>query len=178
MDTSLDAFIEPVPRTARLVLFGAGHVGQEIARAATGTGFHVVIVDDREEFANPTRFPDAAEVVVEDLRSVMDWLTLDADDYVIACTRGHAMDAIIIERVAASKARYVGLLGSRRKRAVLWNALERAGTPREALDRVKIPIGEDIGADTPAEVGIAVMAELIRLRRRGATATDAEAQTR
>jgi xanthine dehydrogenase accessory factor len=170
VDEANRLFIEPLPRVPRLILFGAGHVGCEIARAAAATDFHVVIVDDRDEFANRDRFPSAAEVVVQNLPGVLDSLTLDADDYVVACTRGHAMDATVIERTAASPARYVGMLGSRRKREVIWKALERAGVPRAALQRVKVPIGEEIGADTPGEIGIAVMAELIRIRRLGGQA--------
>ncbi len=167
VDEANGLFIEPLLRVPRLILFGAGHVGCEIARAAAATDFHVVIVDDRDEFANRERFPSVAEVVVQNLPSVLDTLTLDSDDYVIACTRGHALDATVIQRTAASPARYVGMLGSRRKREVIWKALSNAGVPRSALERVKVPIGEDIGADTPGEIGIAVMAELIRLRRLG-----------
>ena len=160
-----DLCVEPLVRRPRLLIFGAGHVGCEIARAAAGTDFHVVVVDDREEFANRDRLPSAEEVRVADLRRALDGLVLDGDDYVIVCTRGHAMDALVVERTAASPARYVGMLGSRRKREVIWHALERAGVPRPALERVKVPIGEAIGADTPAEIGIAVLAELIRVRR-------------
>jgi len=167
-DTGSSLFIEPVPRVPRLLIVGAGHVGAEIARAAAATDFHVVVLDDRSEFANRKRFPHAAEVIARDLPGALDALSLDGDDYVIACTRGHAMDAVVVERTAASPARYVGMLGSRRKREVIWKALETAGVPRDALARVKVPIGEDIGADTPGEIGIAVMAEVIRLRRTGA----------
>jgi xanthine dehydrogenase accessory factor len=167
VDETLGAFVEPLPRTPRLILFGAGHVAAEIARAAAGTDFHVVVVDDRDEFANRDRFPHAAEVVVRDLPGALDALAFDGDDYIIACTRGHAMDAVVVEHTATSPARYVGMLGSRRKREVIWNALETAGVPRSALERVKVPIGEAIGADTPGEIGISVMAELIRLRRLG-----------
>lgn len=167
VDPEAGLFVEPIPRVPRLILFGAGHVAAEIARAAAGTDFHVVVVDDREEFANRERFPTAAEVIVADLRVALDEATLDGDDYVIACTRGHAMDALVVERTAASPARYVGMLGSRRKQAVIWKALEAAGVPRAALERVKVPIGEDIAADTPGEIGIAVMAQLIRWRRMG-----------
>jgi xanthine dehydrogenase accessory factor len=165
VDESAGLFAEPIARMPRLVIFGAGHVGCEIARAAAATDFHVVVADDREEFANPDRLPSADEIQVADLRQTLEALTLDQDDYVIACTRGHAMDALVVERTAASPARYVGMLGSRRKREVIWKALAAAGVPRPALERVKVPIGEDIGADTPAEIGIAVMAELIRVRR-------------
>ena len=163
-----DLFTEPLPRVPRLILFGAGHVGAEIARAAAATDFHVVVVDDRNEFANRERFPTAAEIIVRDLPGALASLTLDDDDYVISCTRGHAMDAVVVGGTAASAARYVGMLGSRRKREVIWKALEASGVPRVALERVKVPIGEEIGADTPGEIGIAVMAELIRLRRMGA----------
>jgi xanthine dehydrogenase accessory factor len=167
VDEGLQAFVEPLPRTPRLILFGAGHVAAEIARAAAGTDFHVVVVDDRDEFANRDRFPHAAEVVVRDLPGALDALAFGGGDDVAACTRGHAMDAVVVEHAATSAARYVGMLGSRRKREVIWNALETAGVPRGALERVKVPIGEDIGADTPGEIGISVMAELIRLRRLG-----------
>jgi xanthine dehydrogenase accessory factor len=165
IDAARELFLEPVPRRPRLILFGAGHVGQEIARVAAGTDFHVVVVDDRADFASRDRFPDADELMVSDLREVLDGLELDADDFVISATRGHAMDAVVVERAAASPARYVGMLGSRRKQAVIWKALEQAGVPRPALERVKVPIGEDIGADTPAEIAIAGLAELVRIRR-------------
>lgn len=158
-------FVEPVPRAPRLVIFGAGHVGREIARVAAGTEFCVVVTDDRAEFANRERFPHAAEILVDDPRGVLDTMAFDADDYIIVATRGHRMDAVIVERVAQSPARYVGMLGSRRKRAVIWKALATAGVPQAALERVRVPIGLEIGADTPGEIGVSVMAELIRLRR-------------
>ena len=161
-----EAFQELVPRAPRLVLFGAGHVAEAIARVAAGTDFHVVVVDDRSDFANADRFPEA-EVVVDDLRAALASFAWDADDYVIACTRGHAQDALVVEATAGSEARYVGMLGSRRKQAVIWKALEQAGVPPERLARVKVPIGEEIGADTPAEIGVSVLAELIRVRRGG-----------
>jgi xanthine dehydrogenase accessory factor len=160
-------FIEPFLRTPRLIVFGAGHVGVEIARLAAGVGFYVIVVDDRAEFASDERLPEAHEVFVEDFRRFLDRLTLDEDDYVLATTRGHSYDAYIIERTAASKARYVGMLGSRRKKEVVFRALETAGVPRAALDRVKVPIGEPIGADTPEEIAVSVVAELIRVRRTG-----------
>ena len=164
---SADIFVEDLPRLPRLIVFGAGHVGAEIARAAARCDFHVVVIDDRADFANAERLPFAHEVVAEDFRAVLDRLALDADDFVIAATRGHGHDALIVERLAPSAARYVGMLGSKRKQAVIWKALERSGVPREKLDRVKVPIGENIGADTPAEIAISVVAELIRLRRAG-----------
>ncbi|HEY2824630.1 MAG TPA: XdhC/CoxI family protein [Gemmatimonadales bacterium] len=162
---SVREFVEKLPRLPRLLVFGAGHVGAEIARVASRCDFHVVVVDDRADFANAERLPWAHEVVAEDFRTVIDRLAIDADDYIIAATRGHGHDALIVERTAGSAATYVGMLGSKRKQSVIWKALERAGVPADRLARVKVPIGEDIGADTPAEIAVAVVAELIRLRR-------------
>jgi len=160
-------FAESVPRLPRVIVFGAGHVGVEIARLAARAGFYVVAVDDRDEFADARRLPGVDEVIVEDFRTALDRLLLDADDYVLATTRGHSYDAYIVERTAASDARYVGMLGSRRKKEVIWQALRAAGVPESALARVRVPIGEPIGADTPAEIAVSVVAELIRIRRSG-----------
>jgi xanthine dehydrogenase accessory factor len=139
----------------------------EIARVASGVGFHVAVYDDREEFANPERLPWAHEVRVEDFRTMFDGLKFDEDDYLLATTRGHNFDAFVLEHIATTPARYVGMLGSRRKRAVIFRALEAAGVPEEALARVRTPIGIDIGADTPAEIAVSVVAELVRVRRLG-----------
>jgi xanthine dehydrogenase accessory factor len=160
-------FVEPLPRVPRVLVFGVGHVGREIANLAARSGFYVVAVDDRPEFADATRLPGTDEVISDDFRQVLDALTLDGDDYVLATTRGHQFDAYIVERTAASAARYVGMLGSRRKKEVIWKALRDAGVPAEALSRVRVPIGEHIGADTPAEIAVSVVAELIRIRRLG-----------
>jgi len=111
--------------------------------------------------------PSASEIVVEDFRSVLDRMEFDEDDYVIAATRGHSFDAYIVERTAASGAGYVGMLGSQRKRAVIWRALEAAGVDPKVLKRVRSPIGVEIGADTPVEIAVSVVAELVRLRRLG-----------
>jgi len=167
VDEQRGLFVEPVPRLPRVIVFGAGHVGNEIARLAARAGFYVVVIDDRREFADPSRLPGVDEVIVENLRTVLGRVRLDADDYVLATTRGHQFDAEIVEATAASSARYVGMLGSARKKAVIWKALESLGVPRAALERVRVPIGERIGADTPAEIAVSVVAELIRVRRLG-----------
>jgi xanthine dehydrogenase accessory factor len=165
VDEARGAVVERIRRVPRVVVCGAGHVGAEIARVAAGAGFHVVITDDRAEFANRERIPWAHEVVVEDFRTVLDRFALDEDDFVLAATRGHSYDAYVVERAAATPAGYVGMLGSKRKRAVILRALEAAGVPRDKLDRVRSPIGLEIGADTPAEIAVAVVAELIKVRR-------------
>ncbi len=167
LDREAEAFVEPISRLPRVTVFGAGHVGSAVAELAARSGFYVVVVDDRAEFANRARIPSAAEIVVEDFRSVLDRMVFDEDDYVIAATRGHTFDAYIVERTASSRARYVGMLGSKRKRAVIWRALEAAGVERQALSRVRSPVGIEIGADTPEEIAVSVVAELIRFRRLG-----------
>lgn len=166
-DEETGLLIESVPRKPRVVIFGAGHVGVEIAKVAAGVGFHVVVYDDREEFANAERIPWAHEVRVKDFRTMFDGLEFDEDDYLLATTRGHNFDALVVEHVAVSAAGYVGMLGSKRKRAVIFRALEAAGVPADAVGRVKTPIGLDIGADTPAEIAVSVVAELIKVRRLG-----------
>jgi xanthine dehydrogenase accessory factor len=167
VDEELAALVERIPRVPRVIIFGAGHVGAEVARVAHGAGFHVVISDDRGEFANRGRLPWADEVIAEDFRSLLDRFEFDEDDFVLATTRGHSYDAYIVERTARSRAGYVGMLGSKRKRAVIWRTLEKAGMPRDKLDRVRSPIGLEIGADTPSEIAVSVVAELIRVRRLG-----------
>jgi xanthine dehydrogenase accessory factor len=158
-------FVEPILRTPRVIVLGAGHVGAAISRIAAGAGFHVIVADDREEFANADRLPGANEVLVGHHADIIDRLVLDGDDYVLATTRGHSYDAEIVELVAASPARYVGMLGSRRKKEVIFHALAERGVPAEALARVRVPIGEAIGAETPEEIAVSVVAELIRVRR-------------
>jgi len=165
VDEEHGLFVEPLVRTPRVIVFGAGHVGKAISRVASQAGFRVILTDDRAEFANAEAAPWADEVIAEDFRSVLDRMTLDEDDYVLATTRGHSMDAYIVERTAGSRARYVGMLGSKRKREVIFRALREAGVDAAALERVRVPIGEPIGADTPEEIAVSVVAELIRVRR-------------
>lgn len=165
VDEGRAVFVEWLHRVPRVIIFGAGHVGAAIARAASAAGFTVVVSDDREEFANPGVVPDADEILVGTFNEVLEQITLDADDYVLATTRGHSYDANIVERTADSPARYVGMLGSKRKKAVIWKALAEAGVPAHALARVKTPIGLEIGAETPAEIAVSVVADLIRTRR-------------
>ncbi len=167
VDEREGVFVEPVSRVPRVIIFGAGHVGAEIAHVAAAVGFHVVIGDDRAEFSNAERVPWAHEIVVGRFHDMLDRMTFDEDDFVLATTRGHSYDAYIVERTAASRAGYVGMLGSRRKRSVIWRTLEGQGIPRKALERVRSPIGLEIGADTPAEIAVSVVAELIQLRRLG-----------
>jgi xanthine dehydrogenase accessory factor len=157
--------IERLQRPPRVIVFGAGHVGRAVALAASAAGFRVVVVDDRREFADPARFPPDVSVHAATATEALAALPIAIDDAIVIATRGHRHDAIILEQVAASAAGYVGLLGSRRKQAVVTKALERAGVALAALQRVRVPVGLPIGAVTPEEIAVSIVAELIAWRR-------------
>jgi xanthine dehydrogenase accessory factor len=149
----------------RVFVFGAGHVGAAIARAAAAAGFRVVVIDDRVEYADPARFPAGVDVHAADVDGALTRYELLAADAVVIATRGHRNDALILERVATSPAGYVGLLGSRRKKVVVTKGLKAAGVPAKSLQRVRVPVGLAIGAITPEEIAVSVVAELIAWRR-------------
>jgi xanthine dehydrogenase accessory factor len=152
----------PAPR---VFVFGAGHVGAAIARAAAAAGFRVVVIDDRAEYADAARFTDGIAVLAGDVETALMRYPLTSGDAVVIATRGHRNDALILERVATSPAGYVGLLGSRRKKAVVTKGLKAAGVPAKSLQRVRVPVGLPIGAVTPEEIAVSVVAELIGWRR-------------
>jgi xanthine dehydrogenase accessory factor len=154
--------LSPAPR---LLVFGAGHVGAAIARAAAAAGFRVAIIDDRQEYADPTRFDAGIAVLVSDVDAALARYPLTSADAVVIATRGHRNDALILDRVATSAAGYVGLLGSRRKKIVVTKGLRAAGVPAKSLQRVRVPVGLPIGAVTPEEIAVSVVAELIGWRR-------------
>lgn len=159
--------IERLVPAPRVIVFGAGHVGAAIARAADAAGFRVVVIDDRPEFADARAFPDRVTVAASELDDALAQFPIGPLDAVIIATRGHRHDAVILERVAASPASYVGLLGSKRKKAVVTKGLAAAGVPRVALARVRVPVGLAIGAVTPEEIAVSVVAELVAWRRQG-----------
>jgi xanthine dehydrogenase accessory factor len=159
--------VERLTRPPRVFVFGAGHVGAAIARAAAAAGFRVVVIDDRAEYADPARFTAGIDVIPAEVEAAVARYPLTAADAVVIATRGHRNDALILERIATSPASYVGLLGSRRKKAVVTKGLTAAGVAPEALKRVRVPVGLAIGAVTPEEIAVSVVAELIAWRRAG-----------
>jgi len=156
--------VERLVPAPRLLVFGAGHVGAAIARAAGAAGFRVTITDDRPEFADAARFPGLDVHALPPDRVLTDFAPGPSDAVVVA-TRGHRNDAEILDRVARMTVGYVGLLGSARKRAVILKALAAAGAPAGALAAVRVPVGLEIGAVTPEEIAVSVTAELIAWRR-------------
>lgn len=161
---TVEIFVEPVLPDPKLALLGAGHLGKAIADIAASVGFQVSVVDDRASFAAPERFP-GAEVICQPFESSLDQLGLNAESYVLVITRGHRHDQIALERALGTCARYVGLVGSRRKIAILVKDLLEKGYPRATFDRLYAPIGLDIGSETPEEIAVAVVAELIAVQK-------------
>jgi xanthine dehydrogenase accessory factor len=158
---------EPLIGKPRLVVFGGGHVGGRVADAAAFAGWRVTVVDDRAEFADPARHPAAEATVACDYHDLPPTLRIDADTYVVVATRGHQHDAVVVEQLARLDTRYLGMLGSRRKVALTWKLLEEQGISRARLDEIHAPVGLSIGADTPEEIAISVVAELVATRRSG-----------
>ena len=161
----MDVHIDPLAPTPRLYVIGAGHVGQHLARAAADAGFRVHVVDDREKFANTERFPAAHEIVVAPLTEWLHAAEVPASAFVAIVTRGHQHDLDAMRALAARDLRYLGLIGSRAKVTRIFDALASEGMPSECLARVRAPIGLDIGAVTPAEIAISIIAEMIAVRR-------------
>jgi xanthine dehydrogenase accessory factor len=163
---TLDIFIEPVLPPALLYIFGAGHVSVNLYKVARGAGFDVSIIDDREAYANRERFPDAREVIAEDFEQAMARLAPNESSYIVIVTRGHRDDMRVLRWAVQSPARYVGMIGSRRKTITIFRELTKEGIPAQLFERVHAPVGLDIGAITPEEIAVAITAELIAVRRR------------
>lgn len=161
----VEVYLEPFMPPPVLYVFGGGHVGAQICSLSKNSGFYVVVIDDRPLFANPERHPSADECVAAEIETVFERLPFDDQTYVVAATRGHQHDEIVVELAIRTPARYIGMLGSERKKLLLWDRIESRGGNRSRLEEVYAPIGFNIGADTPEEIGISVVAELIEVRR-------------
>ncbi|SMB99586.1 xanthine dehydrogenase accessory factor [Thermanaeromonas toyohensis ToBE] len=163
----VDVFLEPVLPEPHLLILGGGHVGQKVATLAKEVGYRVTVVDDRPEFANRQLFPQADEVICDSFASALDRISIDPSTYVVIVTRGHRHDYDCLRRVISSPAAYIGMIGSSRKVKGIMEGLAAEGVPRERLARVYAPIGLDIGAETPAEIAVSILAEIIQVYRQG-----------
>lgn len=161
----MDVHIDPLAPTPQLYIIGAGHVGFHLARAAEDAGFRVHVVDDREKFANRERFPNACDIIVAPLGEWLHSAEIPPSAFVTIVTRGHQHDLEAMRALAARDFKYLGLIGSRAKVARIFDALAAEGMPAECLERVRAPIGLAIGAVTPAEIAISIVAEMIAVRR-------------
>ncbi len=162
---TLDIFLEPILPPATLYLFGAGHVALNVYKTAHNAGFDITVVDDRETYANRERFPEAKQVLAQDFHEAMKSLSPTEAAYIVIITRGHRDDMRILRWAVQTPARYIGMIGSKRKTITIYRELTAEGISPELFKRVHAPVGLDIGAVTPEEIGVAITAELVAVRR-------------
>jgi xanthine dehydrogenase accessory factor len=157
-------FVEPVRPYDILYLFGAGHVSTFVASLANMVGFRVVVIDDRKEFANKERFKEADELIVLPFSEVFEKINISSSSYIAIITRGHIHDLNVLREALKKSDGYIGMIGSKRKREKIYQALIKEGVSDERLKQVHSPIGMDIDAETPEEIAVSIVAELIRVR--------------
>ena len=168
LEEATEIFVEPISGQPLVYIFGGGHVSFCVAQAAYLAGFRVSIVEDRPSFANKERFPMAESFFVGEFPEIFEKIPVDESDYLAIITRGHSNDEVVLEWAMETPARYIGMIGSKSKVLLTYRHLQDKGYDRgELIERVHAPIGLDIGADTPGEIGVAIVAELIRHRRQG-----------
>jgi xanthine dehydrogenase accessory factor len=163
---TLEIFVEPILPPADLYIFGAGHVAASLYQVARIAGFDITVVDDREAYANHERFPEARQVIAEDFDKAAAQLTPGESSYIVIVTRGHRDDMRMLRWAVQTPARYVGMIGSKRKTIAIFKELQAEGVPAHLFDRVHAPVGLDIGAITPEEIAVSITAELIAKRRK------------
>ena len=158
-------YIEPILPAPRLVVCGAGHVGQAVCHLAAYVGFSVIAIDDRADFLSPEVLPDADQVRACDFDHAFSDISVDGNTLIVVCTRGHAHDLRVVEKALETDASYIGLLGSRSKRASFFEKLRAAGFSDKDFEHIYTPVGTDIGAVTPREIAVSIVSELIKQRR-------------
>ena len=162
---SVLVYIEPILLEPRLIILGAGHVGKTLTRLARFTGFRVTVIDDRKEFANQENLPDATDLMVTDFERAFEGLAVGKDTFIVVATRGHNHDLDAVKAALGTDAGYIGLLGSRRKKGLLFRSLAESGFSQTDIGRVVIPVGIEIGSVTPEEIAVSIMAQIIQRRR-------------
>ena len=161
----LEVFVEPVLPIPHAYIFGAGHISKSLSKVAALAGFATVVVDNRESFANRERFPEAAGVHAAEYEEVFPNLPINENSYLIVVTRGHRDDMRVLKLAIATPARYIAMIGSKRKVLNVVRELEKEGFDRAVFDRIFAPMGLDIGAISPEEIAVSVVAEMIAVRR-------------
>ena len=162
-----ELFVEGFTTPPTLVLMGGGHIGKATSTLASTLGFRTYVVDDRPEFANPDRFPEAAGTIIAPYSEGLAQVPINANTYIVVATRGHRQDDYALEAAIGTPATYVGLLGSKRKTLLIYRDLLEKGHSPEILRSVRSPMGLDIGALTPEEIAVSIMSEIIMVRRGG-----------
>jgi len=167
LDNGREVFIETIAERPMVFIFGGGHLSYYISRYLKSLSFRVTICDDRAEFANKERFPDVDNIIVENFESVFDRIDINSNSYIVIVTRGHKCDEIVLEKAVKTDARYIGMIGSKRKTAIILKKLHAKGIPEEAVEKVYSPIGISIGAVSPQEIALSIVCELVKIRRLG-----------
>lgn len=166
-DPVVEVALEPMLPVPALVIVGAGHIGTALARLGKLLGFHVTVLDDRESFANRERFPDADQIIAANFAEGLSRVPMTPWTYVVLVTRGHEHDEACLRLVVESPVPYIGMIGSQRRVRLVFQRLQAADVSPEKLKRVYAPIGLDLNARTPDEIAVAIIAEIINVRRRG-----------
>ncbi|MCL5265964.1 MAG: XdhC/CoxI family protein [Chloroflexi bacterium] len=165
--TEIDIFVEVVYGAPTALIVGAGHIGQHLSRMAKLVGFKAIVVDDRPDFANQERFPEADEVIAADMIETLGAFPVGMNTYVVLVIRGHKYDEDALRQVINSRAAYIGMIGSRARAKEILGNLANAGVPAQKIDKVYMPVGLRIGAQTPEEIALSIMAEIVNVRRGG-----------
>ena len=171
-DAKLEVFFEVLPAPPRLIVVGAGHIAVPLVRMAKVLDFHVTVIDDRLLYANRERFPDADDVLVGDMAQMLKEMTINSSCYIVLITRGHAYDEPCLRQIMHSDAKYIGMIGSRRRiKACFQRFRDEEKVTEEAIERIYAPIGLDIATETPAEIALSILGEVIKVRRGGKAAS-------
>lgn len=160
-------YVEIAESKPVFLVVGAGHIGRSLAKLGDFLDFHVVVIDDREDFADEALLPEADEVICDDFEDALDAYPINANTTIVMVTRGHKQDELSLRRCLGRGARYVGMIGSKRRTSAVLQHLREEGFDPEELAKIRTPIGLDIGAETPEEIAISIMAEVLMLRRGG-----------
>ncbi len=166
-DAAVEVYYEPLSPPDRLVIVGAGHVAVPICQIGQASGFEITVIDDRSDYANRERFPQAEQVLVGDMADCLASLSVDASTYIVLVTRAHAFDERALRKLVGCPAPYIGMIGSRRRVLIVYRNLVEGGIPADTLGNIYAPIGLDIGSRTPEEIGLAVVAEIVNVKRGG-----------
>ena len=162
---NLDIFVEKIALNPEVILFGAGHVSLFVAQLAKMVGFKIIIIDDRPEFANKQRFPLADAIIISDFKQAFDQLNVSQKSHILIITRGHIHDKIVLQHALGTSASYIGMIGSKKKRNIIYRTLMEEGFSKEELEKVYSPVGIDINAETPEEIAVSIVGELIKKNR-------------
>jgi xanthine dehydrogenase accessory factor len=162
---NLDLFAEKITLNPELIIFGAGHVSLFVAKLAKMVGFKIIIIDDRPEFANKERFPLADEIIISDFKQAFEQLDISQNSYILIITRGHLYDKVVLQNALGTDAFYIGMIGSIKKRNIIYRTIIEEGSSTKELEKVYSPVGIDINAETPEEIAVSIVGELIKKNR-------------